>query len=251
MPTKPLAVQKQSLQVKKRKLGKFKDPYGKYGVYNAGNFGKKERSKDKITCIVIHESGTPRIAGLLATLNAGKHSVNWAVTSGKKEELIPTHHKTIHAPGYNSPSIGIEVNHAYNKGKNGEKPFPAPWLATYPNYGPPTEQTLEATYSLCKDLCSKWGIPFTIANLDGNKYELTAKKRPHSGIIAHAAVQTNRSDGLFPCLYMALRQNGYSPSQARQQSINLMTGINRRDTPTIIIPSAGVSSIPSSAGEAI
>jgi len=228
----------------KKKPRRFKDPYGKYGLYTARNFGRKRRSKDKITCIMIHESGTPRIAGLLATLKAKKLSVNWAVTSGKKEELVPTQHYTIHAPGYNRSSIGVEVNHNYYLGKNGENPINAPWH-NKSKYGVPTEQTLEATYTLCMDLCSKWGIPFVIANLDGNKYDLAASKRAASGIVAHGAVQSNRSDGLFPCLYMALRQKGYPPSQARQQSIDLMTGVDKHKAPIVTIPEPGIASKPS------
>tara|TARA_B100001093_G_scaffold454767_1_gene464396 strand:- start:4 stop:846 length:843 start_codon:yes stop_codon:yes gene_type:complete len=214
----------------KLKTGKFKDPHGKYGLWTAGNYGKQARKKNKITCILIHESGTPGMGGLLATLNSKNLSVNWSITKGKVEELIPSEYYTIHAPGYNRESIGIEINHAYWKAKSGEKLMTNQSWHIHNGkkmYGVPSQDTLESTYQLIKTLCTKYSIPFYFPNLDGDMYSLSAQKHKKVGVLAHGALQANRADGLFPCLYMILRDRGKSASEARARSIELLSNVSK------------------------
>jgi hypothetical protein len=188
----------------------------------------RERPKDKINCIIIHESGVATIGALINVLNdrqAGL-SVNWAITSGESEELVDSKYMTYHAKGRNVNSIGIEVNHQYHKGKAGEKTYSAPWFSKSV-YGAPTVETLEETWDITKKLCRQYDIPKTIANLEGTKYDLSADSSRRTGIVAHGAYASHKSDGLFPCLYMAIRMNGYPPAEARKVAIKLTTGVKR------------------------
>ena len=227
---------------KKRRLRRSK--------FRLKSYSRIVRPVEKIRCIVIHESGTPTLMGLIATLNHKNLSVNWSITKGKVDELVPSEHATWHAPGSNLASIGIEVNHNYYKGKNGEKAIHAPWHgADRPSgkYGVPALDTLEATYNLVNSLCDKYGIEKEFYMVKGNKFMLTRRKLPASnslkGIIAHGSFQNNRADGVFPCLYMVLRNLGYPPSTARMFAIELMTGKYVKKDKFIQIPAPGTVNV--------
>ena len=227
----------------KRKKKKRRSRRSKFRLKSYSRF---VRPVEKIRCIVIHESGTPTLLGLIATLNHKNLSVNWSITKGKVDELVPSEHATWHAPGSNLASIGLEVNHNYYKGKNGEKAIHAPWHGgdrPSGKYGVPALNTLEATYNLVNSLCAKYGIEKEFYMVKGDKFMLTRRKLPASnslkGIIAHGSFQNNRADGVFPCLYMVLRERGYPPSTARMFAIELMTGKYVKKDKFIQIPSVG------------
>jgi hypothetical protein len=188
-----------------------------------GHHGKRKRPKEKIICIVIHESGTTTTRQLVMTLNSKKLSINWAITKGKSEMLVPSEYATWHGAPYNMNSIGVEVNHHYYRGKGEENPIPAPWHPKS-KYGVPTLETLEETYQLIRRLCREYEIKLEFANLKGGKYAMGIPDWGTSkvGIIPHSAFKRSRSDGLFPCLYMILRERGLAGQKARIRAIELL-----------------------------
>lgn len=229
-------------------------------------FSKKPRENKDITALLIHESDAfGDVDKFVRGLNnrEGGLSVNHLVMQdGDVHELIPGEYATIHAPGWNRVSIGIEVHHHLGTKKyEGQKPISGPWTLNKPYYMPTLEQ-LEATYQLCLSLCREFEIPLRVSNVVDDKFDMEmpyevvkgeyltyskghekegqirtyksgprkGKKIPktlalpkikvgvNKGIIAHGACQGNRSDGLVPCYYMALRLRGLNPNDARAKT---------------------------------
>ena len=185
---------------------------------------KIQRPLDKITGIVLHDTLTSSLRGMIGafskprtyTAKSGKEKTYYTGThfsitaDGKVRQHAPLAFPTNHTAtgGWNSKSVGIDI--VTRAGGTG---------AGYKGYTPPTPAQMEALYVLVSQLASKlpsldktvhWmgDAPKGGWKLGGKIFNIP------SGIVSHGMVQGNRSDATFSSYYLKLRTQGMSHAEA-------------------------------------
>ena len=175
--------------------------------------------------ILIHESGMNSYRGLVSLLASKGYGVHYVVQKGRGAiQTSDLNHPLIHCPGFNRNSIGVEFNHAYHGKKNLVR---APWFWKK-KYNIPETSHLESLYQLVNEICSKTGIPFELGMVRGGQFHFGPREGAglNSGVLSHRSASGNHGDGNYQCLYMALRQRGFSPSSSGELCKSLTDGIS-------------------------
>lgn len=176
------------------------------------------------TTIIIHESGMNHLHGTVSTLQQNGTGVHYIVNEDGTWQYAESDRVLNHTGGNNNAqSIGIEFNHAYHSRK-GTTVIDAPWFDDG-YYALPSQSKLELLWNTTNAVAAENNIPVQFGGLNGNTFSLGARAgTTSSGVVSHKQQAGGHADGVFPVLYMALRQRGYTPDQAYQQAVNLSTG---------------------------
>ncbi|OUW10975.1 MAG: hypothetical protein CBD26_03545 [Candidatus Pelagibacter sp. TMED166] len=189
--------------------------------------------------IVIHESGCRDLTCLEESLLNKGAGVHYTTQGDQAIQYESLKWSLIHCPGWNHKALGIEFNHRYQG--PGEDIKPARWFSTKSSrYRIPSPTQSEALYALVSKVCRQAGIPFEFLNVSGDVYDMKPgmnskiigkdskgrnRYRPiegKAGIVSHHSATGNHSDGVFPTLYMALRQRGFDVNDAHRETIKIL-----------------------------
>ncbi len=174
---------------------------------------KRQRSLDRITSIVLHDTLTSSLRGMIGafskprtyTTKSGEEKTYYTGThfsitaDGKVRQHAPLAFPTNHTGtgGWNSKSVGIDI--VTRAGGTG---------AGYKGYKPPTLAQMKALYVLVSQLAGK--LPALNKKVHWvDRWKLGGKTfNIPSGIVSHGMVQANRSDATFSSYYLKLRTQG-------------------------------------------
>ena len=177
------------------------------------------RDRDKITSIVLHDTLTSSLSGMIGafskprtyTAKSGEErtyytGTHFSITAdGKVRQHAPLAFPTNHTGtgGWNSKSVGIDI--VTRAGGTG---------AGYKGYVPPTSAQMKALYVLVSQLADK--LPALNQKVHWvDRWKLGGKTfNIPSGIVSHGMVQGNRSDATFSSYYLKLRTQGDGHDEA-------------------------------------
>jgi len=178
------------------------------------DFGFQTYARKSTNFIIIHNpAGTSgnhqKVAKTLLAKNYGVHFT--VEPSGKQRQHVELELGCSHAIPENYSSIGIEAV------------VRSMHITPDSRFNPGPRGFYESVFNLCAKIVKATSIPMTIPHANLTKGEFffgnngaawggSPNLKP--GIIAHGAWHRNRSDGRMETLYIALRLNGNTPSNA-------------------------------------
>jgi len=212
---------------------------------------RKRKRKGAPDIIVIHESGLNNLNTTEKVLIDKGYGVHYIVMPGKTYKYGDDQKDVFaHAGDFNGRSIGIEFNHAYSPGKGGHKGsegvIKAPWY-TGGRYVLPKQGHLEQLWKSVVQIASQNNLPIKFGNVQGDKFKFGTGFKPGGSIYTHSQLSGSRTDGEFQQLYMALRDRGYSPSEAYQEAVKIATTAKKNEAVTLP-PAKGAASNPGDPG---
>jgi hypothetical protein len=215
---------------------------GEKKVHIGPGFQKRKRNGAPVM-IIIHESGSG-LDGTERTLLNNDTGVHYAVTSkGTYQYGDPQSDVFFHTPkGFNEKSIGIEFVHRYH---GNDESIKAPWYDKG-KYNIPSNQKLEQLWKTVVYVAGQNNIPITFGNVSGNTFSFAPAGGAGGGINTHRGTSGNHSDGTFPQLYMALRERGWSPTEAYQLAREIATTKATSASAKVDLPVKGMAQNPGS-----
>tara|TARA_B100001123_G_scaffold12004_1_gene14165 strand:+ start:7771 stop:9756 length:1986 start_codon:yes stop_codon:yes gene_type:complete len=184
----------------------------------------RERKRDSITSIVLHDTLTSSLHGMLHSAGWAKpteggyyHGTHFSIDkSGVVRQHLPIEYKANHtqAGDYNNKSIGIDI--ITRAGGTGP---------TNKGWKPPRAAQMDSLYLLVQNLQKlapsiEDSVFWNDEGPSGGWYTGNKSFYLGNGVVSHGHAQRNRQDGVFAAYYLKLRKDGRNHAAAYKEAVD-------------------------------